>query len=57
MGAAFEVGLAQAHLGEPRLHRLDMPLLAAVRGAGESDVLIAETEALDGAAFDERRPG
>ena len=53
MGAAFEIVLAQPDLAEPGPHRLDMALLAAVRGAGESDVLVAQPEALDRAAFDE----
>jgi hypothetical protein len=41
MGAAFEVVLAQARRLQPGPHRLDMARLAAVRGAGERDVLVA----------------
>ena len=53
MDAAFEIGLAQPDLSEPRPHRFDMALLAAVRGAGERDVLVAQPELLDRTAFDE----
>src|SRR5476651_1400827 len=53
MGAAFEIGFAQTHLLQPGPHRLDVAWLAIVRGTGERDVLVAEAEALDGAALDE----
>ena len=53
MGAAFEIGFAQAHFLQPGAHRLDMARLAAVRSAGERDMFVAEPETLDGAAFHE----
>ena len=53
MRTAFEIAVAQADLREPRPHRLDMPGLAVMRGAGERDMLVAEAKFLDRAAFDE----
>ena len=54
MRAAFQIGFAQAHFGEPGPQLLfDMARLAIVRGTGQGDMLGAESEALDGAAFDE----
>ena len=55
MRAAFQIGFAQARFGKPRAHRLDMARFAIVRGAGHRDMLNAEAEALDRAAFDERQ--
>ncbi len=53
MSAAFEVAFAEPDRLQPGTHRLDMALLAIVRGAGERDVLVAQAEAFDGAALDE----
>ena len=55
MRAAFERAFVISGFGEHRAHRRDMGLAAGVRGAGKRDLVVAEAEAIGGAAFDERQ--
>ena len=52
MGTAFQIALAQADACQPGAHGLDMAWLAAMRSTGQRDVLVAQSEALDGTALD-----
>ena len=54
MDAAFENPLVEAGLGEHRARRRDMVLTARMRCAGKRNLLVAEPQAVSGAAFDER---
>ena len=53
--AAFEHAFVASRLGEHRAGQRDMRLLARMRGAGERDLLVAEAEAVGGAALDQRQ--
>ena len=53
MGAALEGARIEADLAEQPLHHGHVAGLAAVRGARDGELLVAEVEALGGAAFHE----
>ena len=53
MGAAFEIGGGEPDAGQPGAHRLDMARLAAVGGAGERDLGLAQLEFIGGPGLDQ----
>ncbi len=55
MRPAFQRALIQAGSGEHRSRQFDMAGLAPVRGAGERQFLVAETQRIRGAAFHKRQ--
>ena len=59
MGAALERALVEAEAREPGAHPVDVHRLAAVRGAGQRQLRLADGEALGGAALqqDQRLQG
>jgi len=55
MAAAFEVLRPEIGARKPAPHGIDMDRLAAMRGAGERDLGIAQTEPLGGAGLHQRQ--
>ena len=54
MRAAGKIALVEPGLGEQAPHRLDMHTVAAMRGAGDRELVIAEPKRVGGAALDQR---
>ena len=54
MCAAGKIAFVEPGLGEQAAHRLHMCQLAAMRGAGDRELVVAEPERVGGAALDQR---